>query len=424
MKFRFVIPIIAAACGCIPFARPARAQTESAPAVWTLRRVLQRVAERNPELSITELEIRAAAARVVQARAKPNPEVEATAENMSFPIVGAGLVHYTESTLLISQRLELGGKRDLRVRAAEKSVAVANSEHEVRKVDLISAASHAFVDLLAEQQRVANQAELIRLARRSYEIVGDRVAAGKVSPVEQTRAAVALAAAQIEEDKHRRALAAAKDRIAALWGGVGGEIESVRGEFEIPAPVASVSDSCLRNNPDMKVAAAAVEARDADLALELANRKPDLTFSAGLRRLNLDSEQVWIAGVSLPIPIFDKRQGAIAEARARLDKSRAEANSAEWRLRSALTQARHDQEIARREAATLNETALPAAKEAAAAAEEGYRLGKFEFLNVLDAQRTLAELQGKFIEAVASGMKAAIDIDRLLRCQSPAGAVN
>jgi cobalt-zinc-cadmium efflux system outer membrane protein len=52
--------------------------------------------------------------------------------------------------------------------------------------------------------------------------------------------------------------------------------------------------------------------------------------------------------------------------------------------------------------------------------EEGYRLGKFEFLNVLDAQRTYAELQGKYIEAVASGLKAAIDVDRLLRCESPA----
>ena len=65
----------------------------------------------------------------------------------------------------------------------------------------------------------------------------------------------------------------------------------------------------------MKLAAATVGSRDAGLALELSSRKPDLTFSAGFRRLSLDNSQVWVAGVSIPLTIFDKRQGAVAEAR-------------------------------------------------------------------------------------------------------------
>ena len=126
----------------------------------------------------------------------------------------------------------------------------------------------------------------------------------------------------------------------------------------------------------------------------------------------------------MPLPIFDKRQGAIAEARARLDQARSEEKAVEWRLRAALAQVRHDHATALLEARTLTESALPAAREAAAAVGEGDRLGKFEFLNVLDAQRTYAELQGRYIEAVATGLKAAIEIQRLARCDSPAAPSN
>ncbi len=184
----------------------------------TLAQALKRVADRNPELAVSELEIQAATARVAQAGVKPNPQVEATAENLSFPWVGDGIFHYAESTLQISQRLELGGKRNLRIRAAENEVAVASSALAVRKVELMAAASLAFAEVLAAQERLANQHELNRLAQQSYSIVVERVAAGKVSPVEQTRAAVALASAQLEVEKHKRALVAAKDWLAALWG--------------------------------------------------------------------------------------------------------------------------------------------------------------------------------------------------------------
>lgn len=207
-------------------------------------------------------------------------------------------------------------------------------------------------------------------------------------------------------------------------GGSNADFDEVQGRFEIPPMAPKLDESCLQNNPEFKLAAAASDARGAMLALEQANRKPDLTFSAGFRRLSLDNQQVWVTGVLIPITIFDKRQGAIAEARIRLEQSRMEEKAVAWQLRAALTQARHEHENALLETSTLRESALPAAREAAAAVEEGYRLGKFEFLNVLDAQRTYAELQGKYIEAVASGLKATIEIERLARCDSPVTPTN
>lgn len=406
-------------CAALAQGAPGENQiTANGAAAVTLARALSLIFERNPELSVSQLEIEAASARVTQAGLRPNPEITAEAENLSTPVVGAGVFQYTESTLQFSQRLEMGGKRDLRVRAAQKDVAVASRQLDTKKVELIAIASHAFAEVLAEQERAANQRELSRLAQQSYSAVVERVAAGKVSPVEQTRAAVALASAELEEEKHLQALVAAKDRLAALWGGSHREVPAVQAAFEIPPVPSDLPPSCIANNPDLKLAAAAVDSRSAALTLELAARKPDLTFSAGFRRLNLDHEEVWVAGVSIPLPIFDKRQGAIAEAKVRLEKSRAEEKTVEWRIRADLAQAQHDHAIASLEAKALSANALPAAKDAEAAVEEGYRLGKFDFLNVLDAQRTYAELQGRYIEAVASGLQAAITIQRLVRCDS------
>ena len=404
---------------CIAQGMPDSRKNPSGQALTvTLPDALARVFERNPEITVSELEIKAASARVLQAGLKPNPEIALQGENLATPGVGLGVLRYTESTLKIDQRIELGGKRASRVRAAQSEASVAANQLEVKKNELVAETSQAFADVLAGQERLANLKELTRLAKQAYEIVAERVTAGKVSPVEETRASVELASAQLEENKHARALGAVKDGLAALWGGTHEDIDSVQGSFDIPAVVSELPEGCLQTNPDMKLAAAAVDSRNAALGLELANRTPDITVSAGFRRLELEKEEVWVAGASIPLPLFDRRQGSITEARTRLDQSRAEQQATAWRLRAAWTQARHAHEIALLEAKTLTENALPAAREAAAAIEEGYRLGKFDLLNVLDSQRINAELRGKYIEAVASGLKTAIEIERLTRCDA------
>jgi len=390
-------------------------QSTSAQEPLTLSRALSRVIERNPELAVSELEIEAAAARVLQAGVKPNPEFTAEAENFGA-LNGAGFFRYTESTLLMSQKIELGGKRSLRVQAAESRKGVAGVELEVRKNRLLTDASQAFADVLVAQQLLENQRELRRLSEEARSIVGERVTAGKVSPVEETRAVGALAAARLEEEKQGLELVAAKDRLAALWGGTHEDIDSLQGAFEIPPMTSGVADSCLENNPELRLALVISDSRRATLELERAYRKPDLTVSAGFRYLNLEDVPSWAGGVTIPIPVFDKNQGAIAEARIRLNQSQFEQQAVARRLRASLLQARNAHSIALREATALTQAALPAAKDAVSALEEGYRLGKFDYLNVLDAQRTYAELQRRYIQAIASGLKAAIEIDRLARC--------
>jgi outer membrane protein, heavy metal efflux system len=389
-----------------------------AAVVITLPQAVSRVLEVNPEVTASRLEVDAASARVTQAGVRPNPEIGAGAEDILAP---GGLFSYAESTLQISQRLELGGKRRLRVAAAKGELGVARRLLDVTRAELVAETTRAFAEVLAQQERLANQRELSRLAREAHEIVVERVAAGKVSPVEQTRALVALVSAELEEQKQVTSLTAAKDRLAALWGGGETDVPRVEGSFEIP-PVAPVSAVCVGNTPQIKAAEAALESRQAALAREQAQRKPDLTVTGGFRRLSMESQSAWVAGISIPLPIFDKREGAIAEARLLVDKAQSDRNAVEWRLKSRLAEARHQHEAAQAEVRALTGAALPAAKQALDAVEEGYRFGKFDFLNVLDAQRTHAELQRRYIEAVATGMNAVIEMQRVAPCETAGGA--
>ena len=196
----------------IPIPATGRAET------LTLSAALQRVFERNPELTASELEIQAASARMLQAGVRPNPELFTEIQNL--PAIASGdLFRTTEATVSISQRLEMGAKRDLRVEAARRDKDLAGRNLDLAKTDLGARTRQAFYEVLANQERLRNSGELTRLASQSHSVVMDRVAAGKASPVEQTRSIVALAAAQLEEEKQAKELAASKDRLASLWGG-------------------------------------------------------------------------------------------------------------------------------------------------------------------------------------------------------------
>ena len=268
--------------------------------------------------------------------------------------------------------------------------------------------------MLADQQRLSNRQELTRLARQSHSVVADRVEAGKASPVEQTRAEVALATVRLEEQKQLLKLLAAKDRLAAIWGGSHQDFDRVEGMFDIPPEPASLAMNCS----DLALADASIQFRQEILESERAAAKPDITLSAGFKNSQIENLNAWIFSVSLPLPLFDKREGAIAEAQILLNKAASEKKIVKWRLRKALIQARRERETSLLEANSLDQEALPSARNALSAIEEGYRLGKFEYMNVLDAQRTFAELQRRYIEAVASGLKAGVEINRLTYCDS------
>ncbi|WP_053062796.1 TolC family protein [Burkholderia gladioli] len=370
-----------------------------------------RIANANsPLLTSARASARAAAGAQLQAGMRPNPDLSFLQESFKR--------YDRTSTAMISQRIETAGKRGYRV-----DVAAYGREASLAAMDAQSAAVRgsvvqAFYGLLSAQRTLAVSAESAAIAERSTELVAKRVSAGKVSPVEETKARVALAATQIALTRAAADLSAARARLAgALGGGWPGGSASEDGFESLPEmPALPALDARLEDAPLTREAMARVRQSNARISLERARRIPDVTISAGYKRVTTGgiADNQAVVGISIPLPIFDTNRGAIDEATHSSEQASADLDGTRLAQRQALAQRYADYRSSALEAERLKRDVLPAARSALEAMSRGYALGKFQFLDVLDAQRTLFDNQTRYIRALTDAHLADADLGRLL----------
>ncbi len=379
----------------------------------TLSQALALALARNPELAAFSQEIRANEAALIQARALPNPELELGAENLG----NRRLREEGDRTLSLgfAQLIELGGKRAARVRLAETGREIASREYEAKRLEVLSAASQRFVDVLAAQEGLALAAETLQLAAQVADAVGKRVQAGKVSPVEETKAQLALTAARIESEQAKRQLSAARQRLSAMWAAAAPRFRSAVGELErIPAlrPYEELA-ARMHANPELARWEAEAARRRAAIDAERAKALGDVTLSAGVRRFSQFDDHALVLGLSVPLPVFDQNRGGILEANRRLDKTLEESRAARSRVSSELAQTYERLGGVAAEIEALRTSILPGARSAYDAATKGYQLGRFGILDVLDAQRTLFQARAQYVRALAEYHRGAAELERL-----------
>jgi cobalt-zinc-cadmium efflux system outer membrane protein len=368
---------------------------------------------RNADLAAAGVEIRAQEGAVLQAGVRPNPVLGATVENIG----GTAGSRFAESTVQLGQTLELGGKRPARVRLAALGRELARWDLEVRRNALLRLVVDAYVDVLTAQERLVVASDLVRLAEQSVATVGERVRAGRVPPIEETRAAAALASTQLERTRVERELEAARRRLAATWGSSSPRFDAVVGGrlVEIP-PLPAFGDLAerLAKNPEAARWETELEQRRAALALEQARAVPDVTVHAGPRWPTETQDLTFVVGISVPLPVFDRNEGAILEARRRIEKAEYERDAARTRLVAALGTAFRELSTAAAEVTTLQRDILPAAQIAFDTISEGYRLGRFALLDVLEAQRALFDARSRLVRAIGDFRRAIADVERLV----------
>ena len=362
----------------------------------TLQDVLSLALAHNPDLASFSIEVRAADARALQAGLRPNPELSVETENI-FGRAEMRRFDSAETTLEISQLIEVAGKRPKRMRVASLERDLAGWDYEASKSDVLTETAKSFVDVLEAQERLALTEELLRLAEQVFDIVSQRVKAGKVSPMEETKAGVVLSNSRIERERARRALEAARKRLAVAWGSGTPTYEKVIGRLE-PAELVPPTEEMTRGilrNPDIARWDTELAQRRAEIALQEANRIPDLSLGGGVRHFNETDDRAFVLGASIPLPLFNRNQGEILASRHQLAKAKKERGAAEGKVRAAIAEIYGSLSTATTEIEILKTTIIPGAQSVFEAASEGYRLGKFGFLDVLDAQRTLFEAKGQ-----------------------------
>ena len=382
----------------------------------TLRQALSLALMKNPELAAFSWEVRAREARTLQAGLLPNPELEFEVAEFG----GSGESAEFDAAVLalsLSQTIELGGKRSKRARVAEIEQDIAGWDYEAKRLDVFTETTKTFVSVLAAQERVELSRNSFQLARKVHHAVTERVKSGKVAPLEQSRAEVIVSTSRIDLQRAERELETARKRLSVAWGSNIPLFGEARGAFETVLPGLPSLDELIgqiTQSPDMTRWDAEIQLRRAALKVEEAARIPDLSVAAGIERSEETSEDTFLAGVSMSVPLFDRNQGGIAEARYNLSKTEREQRGAAVQIRLALSEAYQALSSAAQDAATLRTDVLPVARQAFDAASEGYELGKFTFLDVMDAQRTLFEVKRRYIDALAAYHEALVDVERLI----------
>lgn len=390
------------------------ASTTAEPAELSLRDALALTLKANPELAAFSQEVRATEAALLQAGAWPNPILQIGADNLS----NARKAEAGDRThsLQIGQLIELGGKRAARMRLAETGRDLANRDYEAKRVAVLAQVAQRFVDVLAAQQRETLTEEILGLARQVADAAARRVQAGKVSPVEETKARLALASTEVELEQAKRELVSARKSLGALWGSPNPRFRSAIGDLaqRVPLPAYEQLADRMRNNPELARWTTEIARRQAGVEAERAKAVPDIALSAGVSRFSHFDDHAYTVGIAIPLPVFDRNRGGILEASRRLDKADDERRAAEVRLDTELAHAYQRLAAVDKEIQILRTVLLPGAQSAFDAATKGYGLGKFSFLDVLDAQRTLFQSRSQYLRALADYQRGASEIERLI----------
>jgi cobalt-zinc-cadmium efflux system outer membrane protein len=383
----------------------------------TLSGAVELALSRNPRLRAGAAGVKAAEGREHQAGVLPNPEIEAEVEDIGVSGEERGF-DASIYTVRAAQTFELGGKRAKRRRAAGLETDLADWDLAAIRLDLIAETRGRFVDLLAAQERLRVVTAAYDLGGKVRAVAAERVKSGKVPALELTKANVELTGRRVELRRAERELAAAQTALGALWNTSPAESLALRAEGQLRQNLNLQAPEALARrlgvNPDLARWDSEEDLAQAAVAQEKAARIPDVTLSAGLSHEQESGNQLVLFAVSLPLPLFDRNKGNIDAARAELDKVREERIATQIRLRAELAGQWQELQSALEETAAIENEMLPGAREAFDAAEEAYRSGKVEYLDVLDAQQTLFEAEMQLVESLTTLHQKAIGIERLV----------
>jgi len=416
--------VIAALLAVASCASIAQAQSTAPPSSvtppFTLERALQNAGATSPNLDAATAGVNAASAARTVAGLRPNPEVQVQVENVG----GTGPYRGTQSaetTTGVALPIELGGKRSARIAVANSQSKRAALEAAIIGADLSQSVTEAYISAVAAERRVEIARQLSEFANSGFRAASARVTAGAGSPIEQQRAEVARANAAVALETAVRDADVARENLARLIGQpVAGPLDAFWFErVGTYGPAESISAAGT-----LTVAAAETDLTTADARVRLARsqRIPDLTLTAAARRLSQTGDTAAVFGVNIPFPLFNSGRAGVALAQAERSQADARRRVAIIETEQAIALARTDLANAASRARTAGGPALAAASEAARIAQIGYGQGKFSQLELLEAQRTLADTRQGFIDALVAFHQAEARLARLITPAPGTGA--
>lgn len=381
----------------------------------TLSAALARALEHNPTLRAHALGPRVAEARVLSAGFRPNPELAVEVENF----LGTGRysgIDSLETTLQLSQLVDLGGTIDRRVESATAQREVALAAYETQRVDVFAEVARRYVEIVAEQELLTNARAARELGEQALATIEARAAAAQASRLEINQAKAALEQLRIEEEHAEHELASCRQSLAAALGETAPDFgEAVADLLDLPrAPAFEELAARLESSPTLARLAAEDGWQQARLRLARSLARSPAVFSAGLRRNEATDDFGLVAGFSMPLAVRDPSTGAVREAETQRELTAAQVEVARLELRATLFEVYQEMVHAHTAITSLQKVLLPTAEESLGIVREGHEQGRYSLLELRVAQQALVTHRTELVQQATAYQLHVIEIERLL----------
>lgn len=374
--------------------------------------------QKNPRLSAARAKIEGADGARLQSSLMPNPEATLEIENFAGEEELEGF-DGAEATLGIEQEIEIAGKRGKRDDVAAYQSRIVYQQAVSEALSVLAETDYAFMGVAIAQERLALAEKRLKLADETHETVKKRVSAAAASDIQHTKADIEQSAAKMEKSKAQARLAEAQSILASLLA-VPENVDVQSNLGELPAlPERNALMEAVKKAPQARAAALAKMQAQGRLDLAKAQAMPNPRFGLGIRRFNENDSTALVAGISFPLPVFNRNQGEIRQAGAAIVEADANARQQDLDLQQRAVAAWEKFAAAHKEAGAYQSDMVPSAERAYAQASDGYNAGRFSFLELLDAQRTLYEVQEARLDSLLNLYEAKAQADFLMGVHAP-----
>ncbi|MBX7102601.1 MAG: TolC family protein [Gemmataceae bacterium] len=382
-------------------------------ASYSLDDLIRMSLEANPRLRRAALAVDAAQGRAQQAGLYPNPTLSAGGDEMGSKLGPGGVV----SAPVVSQEIVTGRKLRLSEAAALKQVDQATIDLLGEQFTLMTVVRQSYFEVLTAQRRVEVLNELIRIASQSVENTKRLLEAKEVSKLDLLQLQVDLNRFRADQEAAEQEATAAFRRMAANMGLPNLAVAPLIGMLDTPVPDYDFDKARqVMHSVSPRLRSSQVEVQRAQLVLRRAQVEPipNVTVGAGYVRQNKDRENDWAFQVSVPIPIWNRNQGNIRAAQAGVGQAIQQVSEIENELVGQLATTFGNYAAARKRADRYRTSVLPDAKSSLTLSLEAYKGGQFEYLRVLQAQRSVAEANLEYVRALGDLWRASGEIAGLL----------
>ncbi|MBK9439169.1 MAG: TolC family protein [Chloracidobacterium sp.] len=392
-----------------PFANRYHNQTDGI----SLAEIVRLAVASNGNIKIAQLEIEKARARLTQAGLRSNPTLEV--EQSTGRIVGSpgdrGL------SVGFSLPVDVYGQRQKRIDLARAEITLREAELTTRQREVTGQVLNTYAEALAALKELQVLDDLLELDTQTVRFVQTRVNEGETAPLE-----LSLLQTEVERLRARREIAdgniqTALTRLKFYAGVAYDQPLKLREEIsaaqipQLPTTSETGISLALRSRPELRVAELEEQLASAGLRLVRSQSKPDVTaytrYTQGRSSIDLpvgsfpqSTDRSLTFGVSIGLPIFDKKQGAKAEAEIAIRQAQERRSFAEAIIRNEVVTAFQRIESAKRALRTLETAVIPRSLENIETIRKVYELGQLKITDLIAEQRKLLDANRDLTEAL------------------------